>query len=153
MIGRLVLLALLLAPLAPALAQEPMTILAQRQWSARGVCVGLHQCGFCWVSATVAPGVTLRVEPPRSVSVQLSDPARPAGSAPALEIAGESFTLAPREDDFAASEADALRIIHAMRHVASLTLRLAGNIYPASLDEFGAAYDAILESCPGTPAP
>jgi hypothetical protein len=153
MIGRLVLLAVLLAPLAPARAQEPMTILAQKQWSASGVCVGLHQCGFCWASATVAPGLTLRVEPPKSVSVQPSDPVHPASSALALEIGGESFTLAPHEDDFAATEEDAIRIIHAMRHAARLTLRLEGNSYPANLDEFGAAYDAILESCPGTPAP
>src|SRR5262249_32183724 len=83
------LLALLLLVPACALAQEPMTILQQKEWSAGGVCIAPDKCGFCWASAAVEPNVTLRVEPPNGVSVNLLD--RPAVASGSLEIAGMSF--------------------------------------------------------------
>jgi hypothetical protein len=155
---RLILLAWLLLPMLPAAAQEPMTILEQKEWSVHGVCVGLDQCGFCWASDQSQAGIALRVEPPKAVSVSLSD--RPGVSAAVLEIGTESFTLTPDENGgpgesghFAAPDADVPRIIQALRHAPSLTLRLSGDPaapYRYSLEEFPKAYAAILKACPGS---
>src|SRR4029077_15685719 len=108
---RLILLAWLLLPMLPAAAQEPMTILEQKEWSVHGVCVGLDQCGFCWASDQSQAGIALRVEPPKAVSV--SRAARPGVSAAVLESGTESFTLTPDENGgpgesghFAAPDAD-----------------------------------------------
>ena len=155
---RLILLAWLLLPMLPAAAQEPMTILAQKEWSVRGVCVGLDQCGFCAASDLSQAGIALRVEPPKEVSVSLSD--RPGVSAAVLEIGAESFALSPDENGgpgdsghFAAPDVDGARIIQALRHAPSLTLRLSGDPsapYRYSLEEFPKAYAAILKACPGS---
>jgi hypothetical protein len=154
---RLVLLAWLLLPMAPAGAQEPMTILAQKEWSVGGVCVGLDQCGFCAASDLSQPGIALRVQPPKDVSVSLSD--HPGVTSAALEIGTESFALTPDENvgpgesgRFAAADAEAGKIIQALRRESSLTLRLSGDPsaqpYRYSLEEFPKAYAAILKACP-----
>jgi hypothetical protein len=155
---RLILLAWLLLPMLPAAAQEPMTILEQKEWSVRGVCVGLDQCGFCAATDVSQAGVALRVEPPRDVSVSLSD--HPGVSAAVLEIGAESFALTPSESaepgesGFDASHADGAKIIQALRHAPGLTLRLSGDpaapSYRYSLEEFPKAYAAILKACPGS---
>src|SRR5258705_9133617 len=97
---RLILLAWLLLPMLPAAAQEPMTILEQKEWSVGGVCVGLDQCGvcvgldqcgFCAANDVSQAGIALRVEPPKDVSVALSD--HPGVSAVLLEIGTASFAL------------------------------------------------------------
>jgi hypothetical protein len=159
---RLILLAWLLLPMLPAGAQEPMTILEQKEWSVGGVCVGLDQCGFCAATDVSQAGVALRVEPPRDVSVSLSD--HPGVSAAVLEIGTGSFALVPSDSAgpgesgrFAAGDAEASKIIQAMRREQSLTIRLAGApsaaAYRYSLEEFPKAYAAILKACPGAAAP
>jgi hypothetical protein len=159
---RLLLLAWLLLPMLPAAAQEPMTILAQKEWSVRGVCVGLDQCGFCAATDVSQPGIALRVEPPGEVSAALSD--HPGVGAVRLEIGSERFTLAPSEalgpgesGDFAASAADGAKIVQALRQAPSLTLILSGDpsaqTYRYGLEEFPKAYAAILKACPGSAAP
>ena len=155
---RLILLAWLLLPMLPAAAQEPMTILEQKEWSVGGVCVGLDQCGFCAANDVSQAGIALRVEPPKEVSVALSD--HPGVSAVLLEIATASFTLAPSEDvgpesgHFAAGDAEAGKIIQALLREPNLTLRLSGDAsaqpYRYSLEEFPKAYAAILKACPGS---
>jgi hypothetical protein len=159
---RLALLAWLFLPMLPAGAQEPMTILEQKEWPARGVCVGLDQCGFCWATDVSQAGVALRVEPPKDVSVSLSD--HPGVTSATLEIGAESFALTPRESTdpsesgrFAAGDAEGAKIIQALRREPSVTLRLSGDPAPPSyrysLEEFPKAYAAILKACPGTAVP
>ena len=156
---RLFLLAWLLLPMLPAAAQEPMTILEQKEWSVRGVCVGLDQCGFCAANDVSQAGIALRVEPPGDVSVALSD--HPGVSAVLLEIGTASFALAPSESvgpgesgHFAASEAEAAKIIQVLLRESNLTLRLSGDAsaqpYRYSLEEFPKAYAAIRKACPGS---
>ena len=159
---RLALLAWLFLPMLPAGAQEPMTILEQKEWPARGVCVGLDQCGFCWATDVSQAGVALRVEPPQDVSVSLSD--HPGVTSATLEIGAEAFALTPSESTdpsesgrFAAGDGEAGKIIQAMRRELNLTLRLSGDAsarpYRYSLEEFPKAYAAILKACPGSAGP
>ncbi len=156
---RLILLAWLLLPMLPAAAQEPMTILEQKEWSVGGVCVGLDQCGFCAATDVSQAGIAVRVEPPKGVSVALTD--HPGVSAVLLEIGPERFALAPSEDlgpgesgHFSASDADGAKIIQALRQAPGLTLSLPGDAsaqpYRYSLEEFPKAYAAILKACPGS---
>jgi hypothetical protein len=149
------LLAVLLLP-AAALAQEPMTILAQKEWSVGGVCIGPDRCGFCTATDAAADGTTLRVQPPRAVSLVL--PEGRSASAAALAVGGEEITLARGDDGgFAASEADGARIIQAMRRTAGLGLRLgegaASRSYRFDLAAFPRAYAAMLKACPGAGDP
>jgi hypothetical protein len=139
-----------------------MTILEQKEWPARGVCVSLDQCGFCWATDVSQAGVALRVEPPKDVSVSLSD--HPGVTSATLEIGAESFALTSGESTdpsesgrFAAGDAEGAKIIQALRREPSLTLRLSANpaapSYRYSLEEFPKAYAAILKACPGTAVP
>ena len=159
---RLILLAWLLLPMLPAAAQEPMTILAQKEWSVGGVCVGLDQCGFCAATDVSQPGIALRIEPPGDVSAALSD--HPGVNAVRLDIGAERFALVPGENlgpgesgHFAASDVDGAKIIQALRHAPSLTLSLSGDPsaqpYRYGLEEFPKAYAAILKACPGEATP
>ena len=149
---RLAWLGALLLSAVPALAQEPMTILDQPHWRVGAVCVGLNQCGFCYATDAAEDGVTLRVQPPKDISLGL--PEGQTISAATLTIGGESFTLTdPDGQGFAASESDGSRIIQAMRREASLTLQLvegsASRSDRYSLDAFPKAYAAMLKACPG----
>ena len=81
------LLAWLLLPMLPAAAQEPMTILEQKERPARGL--RGYQCGFCWAAIAQA-GVALLVEPPKDVSVSLRITGGDLGHA---GVGAESFAL------------------------------------------------------------
>ena len=108
---------------APALAQEPMTILEQKHWWVGAVCIGVNQCAFCNAADAAEDGTTLRVQPPANVSLSL--PEGVSASAAALAVGKEHLAFAKGDDgDFAASAADCARIIQAMRQEASLTLQL-----------------------------
>jgi hypothetical protein len=150
----LIAVACLLAAATPSRAQEPRTILNQKDWWVAGVCVGLDQCGFCTATDGVQD-VLLRVEPPKEVSVTMP-PDRPAAGV-VLEIGPRSITLERGEgDSFQAVGRQAREIIQAMRHEANLTLRVTADppmAYRYELADFPQAYAAILKSCPGSAGP
>ena len=141
---------------APALAQEPMTILEQKHWWVGAVCIGVNQCAFCNAADAAEDGTTLRVQPPADVSLSL--PEGVSASAAALAVGNERLAFAKGDDgDFAATAADGARIIQAMRQEASLTLQLsegsASRSYRYSLDSFPKAYAAMLKACPSAASP
>jgi hypothetical protein len=154
--ARFISLCLFLLSAAPALAQEPMTVLDQPHWRVGAVCVGLNQCGFCNATDAAEDGVTLRVEPPKDISLGL-----PEGwtvSTAMLTIGGERFTLTnPDGQGFAATAADGSRIIRAMRQETSLTLQLGQGDASRSdhygLEAFPKAYAAMLKACPSAAGP
>jgi hypothetical protein len=135
-------------------AQEPMTILDQKEWWVAGICLGRDQCGFC-AASDIVQKVSLRVEPPKAVSVAIP-PDRPAAGV-LVEIARQTFTLARGEDgSFQATGTAGREIIRAMRHGPSLTLRVTTDppiAYRYSLADFPKAYAAILKACPGSAGP
>ena len=145
-------LCVLLLSAPPAFAQEPMTILDQPHWRVAAVCVGLNQCGFCNATDAAEDDVTLRVQPPKDVSLGL-----PEGwtvSTAMLTIGSERFILTnPDGQGFAATAADGSRIIQAMRREAFLTLQLGEGDASRSdrygLEAFPKAYAAMLKACPG----
>ena len=135
---------------APARSQEVATILSNKEWRVAGVCVGVDQCGFCWIANNLYPATSLEIRPPREVSVLIPDG---RDKTPViLEIGQQTFSLAPKDDDtFGATEADGSRIIDAMQQAVSLTLRV-GNAASAARYEYGLAefprvYAALLKAC------
>ena len=137
---------------APALAQEPMTILEQKHWWVGAVCVGVNQCAFCNAADAADDGTTLRVQPPADVSLSL--PEGVSASAAALAVGNERLAFAKGDDgDFAATAADGARIIQAMRRDATLTMQVDGRSYNYSLGSFPKAYAAMLKACPGSVGP
>ena len=137
---------------APALAQEPMTILEQKHWWVGAVCIGVNQCAFCNAADAAEDGTTLRVQPPANVSLSL--PEGVSASAATLAIGGERLAFARGDDgDFAVTAADGARIIQAMRRESLLTLQLDGRSYDYSLDSFPKAYAAMLKACPSAASP
>ena len=137
---------------APALAQEPMTILEQKHWWVGAVCIGVNQCAFCNAADAAEDGTTLRVQPPANVSLSL--PEGVSASSAALDIGGERLDFARGDDgDFAVTAADGARIIQAMRRESLLTLQLDGRSYDYSLDSFPKAYAAMLKACPSAASP
>ena len=137
---------------APALAQEPMTILEQKHWWVGAVCVGVNQCAFCNAADAAEDGTTLRVQPPADVSLSL--PEGVSASSATLAIGGEQLAFARGDDgDFAAKASDGARIIRAMRREASLRLQLDGRSYDYSLESFPKAYAAMLKACASAASP
>jgi len=137
---------------APALAQEPMTILEQKHWWVGAVCVGVNQCAFCNAADAADDGTTLRVQPPADVSLSL--PEGVSASSATLAIGGEQLAFARGDDgDFAAKASDGARIIRAMRREASLRLQLDGRSYDYSLESFPKAYAAMLKACASAATP
>ena len=137
---------------APALAQEPMTILEQKHWWVGAVCIGVNQCAFCNAADSAEDGTTLRVQPPADVSLSL--PEGVSASSATLAIGGERLAFARGDDgDFAVTAADGARIIQAMRRESLLTLQLDGRSYDYSLDSFPTAYAAMLKACPSAASP
>lgn len=135
---------------APSRAQEVATILRDKEWRAAGVCVGVDQCGFCWITNNLYPAASLDIRPPREISVLI---AGGRDETPViLRIGQQSFSLSPKDGDtFGATEADSIRIIGAMQEAASLTVRV-GNPASAARYEFGLAefprvYAALLKAC------
>ena len=107
----------------PASAQEVATILNHKEWRVAGVCVGVDQCGFCWITNNLHPSAFLDIRPPREVSALI--PNRQDKTPVSLEIGQQTFTLAWKDGDtFGAADADGGRIIEAMQHAAALTLRV-----------------------------
>jgi hypothetical protein len=143
-------LAALLLRTAPLAAQEPITFLRQKDWSASGVCVGLDQCAFCSARDSAQPGVSLEVAPPDNVSVTVNGAT--ATTTVAIEIGSTRFDLTPGTRRFSASRADGRRIIQAMRSAPSLVLRRGGDpattSYNYDLAAFPAAHAAIVKACP-----
>jgi len=137
---------------APALAQEPMTILEQKHWWVGAVCIGVNQCAFCNAADAAEDGTTLRVQPPANVSLSLPEGA--SANVATLAIGGERLAFARGDDgDFAVTAADGARIIQAMRRESLLTLQLDGRSYDYSLDSFPKAYAAMLKACPSAASP
>jgi len=137
---------------APALAQEPMTILEQKHWWVGAVCIGVNQCAFCNAADAAEDGTTLRVQPPADVSLSL--PEGVSASAAALAVGNERLAFAKGDDgDFAATAADGARIIQAMRRDATLTMQVDGRSYNYSLGSFPKAYAAMLKACPSAASP
>ena len=137
---------------APALAQEPMTILEQKHWWVGAVCIGVNQCAFCNAADAADDGTTLRVQPPANVSLSLPEGA--SANVATLAIGGERLAFARGDDgDFAVTAADGARIIPAMRRESLLTLQLDGRSYDYSLDSFPKAYAAMLKACPSAASP
>ena len=137
---------------APALAQEPMTILEQKHWWVGAVCIGVNQCAFCNAADAADDGTTLRVQPPADVSLSL--PEGVSASSATLAIGGEQLAFARGDDgDFAAKASDGARIIRAMRREASLRLQLDGRSYDYSLESFPKAYAAMLKACASAATP
>jgi hypothetical protein len=141
----------LVLPAAPLAAQEPMTLLSQKEWSAAGVCVGLDQCGFCSARAASRAGISLEVAPPDAVSVTIDGAT--ATTTAAIEIGPARFGLIAGDRRFVAARSDGRQIIEAMRREPTLVLRLEGDpaakSYSFGLAEFPQAYAAILRACPG----
>jgi hypothetical protein len=134
----------------PARAQEVATILSHKEWRVAGVCVGVDQCGFCWITNNLHQAAFLDVRPPREVSAVIPNS---QGKTPvSLEVGQQTFTLASKDGDtFGAEVADSSRVIEAMQHEETLTLRL-GSAPPAaryqySLAEFPRVYAALLKAC------
>ena len=137
---------------APALAQEPMTILEQKHWWVGAVCIGVNQCAFCNAADAAEDGTTLRVQPPANVSLSLPEGA--SANVATLAIGGERLAFARGDDgDFAVTAADGARIIQAMRRESLLTLQLDGRSYDYSLDSIPKAYAAMLKACPSAASP
>jgi hypothetical protein len=143
-------LAALLLRAAPLVAQEPITFLNQKEWSASGVCVGLYQCAFCSARDGTQAGVSLEVAPPDDVSVTIDGAT--AATTVAIEIGSARFDLIAGARRFTASRTNGRRIIEAMRRAPSLVLRRDGDpaatSYSYDLAEFPAAYAAIVKACP-----
>ena len=137
---------------APALAQEPMTILEQKHWWVGAVCIGVNQCAFCNAADAAEDGTTLRVQPPANVSLSLPEGA--SANVATLAIGGERLAFARGDDgDFAVTAADGARIIQAMRRESLLTLQLDGRSYEYSLESFPKAYAAMLKACASAASP
>ena len=137
---------------APALAQEPMTILEQKHWWVGAVCIGVNQCAFCNAADAAEDGTTLRVQPPANVSLSLPEGA--SANVATLAIGGERLAFARGDDgDFTAKAGDGARIIQAMRREASLTLQLDSRSYDYSLESFPIAYAAMLKACASAATP
>ena len=137
---------------APALAQEPMTILEQKHWWVGAVCIGVNRCAFCNAADAAEDGTTLRVQPPANVSLSLPEGA--SANVATLAIGGERLAFARGDDgDFAVTAADGARIIQAMRRESLLTLQLDGRSYDYSLDSIPKAYAAMLKACPSAASP
>ena len=137
---------------APALAQEPMTILEQKHWWVGAVCIGANQCAFCNAADAAEDGTTLRVQPPANVSLSLPEGA--SANVATLAIGGERLAFARGDDgDFAVTAADGARIIQAMRRESLLTLQLDGRSYDYSLESFPKAYAAMLKACASAATP
>ena len=137
---------------APALAQEPMTILEQKHWWVGAVCIGVNQCAFCNAADAAEDGTTLRVQPPANVSLSLPEGA--SANVATLAIGGERLAFARGDDgDFAVTAADGARIIQAMRRESLLTLQLDGRSYDYSLESFPKAYAAMLKACASAATP
>jgi hypothetical protein len=145
-----IVLAALLLRMSPLVAQEPITFLHQKDWSAAGVCVGLDQCAFCSARNGAQAGVSLEVAPPDDVSVTIDGAT--AATTVAIEIGSARFGLTAGARRFTASRADGRRIIQAMRSASSLVLRRDGDpaatSYSHDLAAFPAAYAAIVKACP-----
>jgi hypothetical protein len=146
----MVVLACLALGTLPASAQEVTTILHLEEWRVAGVCVGVDQCGFCWISNSRHQAAFLDVKPPREVSAVIpnSQDKAPVG----LEIGQQSFTLTWKDGEtFRAEDTDGSRIIEAMRHTETLTLRVGSRAsaarYQYSLAEFPRVYAALSRAC------
>ena len=135
---------------APASSQEVARILDHKEWHVGGVCVGVNECGFCSVTNSLHQDVQLRIAPPKDVSVELSG--KHTKLPVILEIGSQTFNLNWKDaDDFAADDEESSKIVLALQHEKTLTLRVGGGTsavsYHYSLAEYPKVYAALAKAC------
>lgn len=164
MTARVVLLlsAPLLTLALPACAQEPETILDQKEWPVGGVGMGGDQYFTCAATDASHADDSLWLQVTELASqnvineVSVEHPGDLQATAAILQIGGDRFVLAVNSSDrFSSAASDGSKIVAVMLTSATLTLQLEGvsapKLYSYDLTEFPKAYATMVQHC-GAPA-
>jgi len=148
----------LIALALPASAQEPETILDQKEWTVGGVRMGGDQYFTCAATDASHSDDSLWLQVTEIASqnvineVSVMHPGDSQATAAILQIGGDRFVLSVNDGDrFSAAASDGNRIVAVMLKSATLTLQFEGvsapKPYGYDLTEFPKAYAAMVQHC------